>query len=106
MNHFQMKIPFNFGKEIKMSSINDVIEVPVTLKLGKNIAELAKILAICYSDYPTHNSEMLDKFLALEISKIIRSLAADPPSSEQWPHSFKQYLKDLVNIDDKDEGKI
>ena len=100
-----MKIPFNFGKEISKMSINeeDFIEVPVTLKLRKNIAELAKILAICYSDYPTLQSEMLDKFLSKEVTKIVQSLAADPPGLPEFPDSFRQYIKDLLLSNDTDK---
>jgi hypothetical protein len=79
------------------TTTEEYIEIPVVLRLPKPIAEAAKILSICYSDYPTHSNEMLNKFLNKEVTKILRSLAESPPESERWPENFKLYLKRLVN---------
>jgi hypothetical protein len=102
-------IPFNFGKEIKMSirdredKEQEYRELNVTLKLKVNIAELARILSICYNEYPTPNNEMLNKFLSKQVTKIVQSLAADPPGSEDWPDNFKRILKNMLNEETESE---
>lgn len=49
----KMKIPFNFGKEISKMSIDNedgYEEIPVILKLKKNVARLLKIFANAHAD--------------------------------------------------------
>ena len=69
------------------------VEIPVTLKLKKNVAEVARILAKCY-DGPS--KEDFDNFISGEVSKIIFSLAENPPEPPCFPDSLKQHLKDLL----------
>lgn len=80
-----------------MSINEEYIEIPVVLRLKKNIAEAAKILSICYSDYPTTSNEILNFFISREFSKIVETLVQDPPGSQEWPENFKNYLKRLLN---------
>jgi len=93
-----MKIPFNFGKEISKMSIDNnedgYEEIPVTLKLNKNIAEVAR-LAICYGT--GDRKKDFDNFISAEVTKILQSLAADPPESPVFPDSFKQYIQRLLS---------
>jgi hypothetical protein len=69
------------------------LEVPLS---NKNIAEVARILAICYNEYNTVKDEILSKFTSEQVTKI-KSLAADPPSPPIFPESLKQLLKTNVN---------
>ena len=106
-----MQIPFNLGKEISRMSkdknedyINnnnqenaDYEEIPVVLKLDKNIAEVLRILAICYSNYNTDKNELVNQFLSEEVTKIIHTLAAAPPEPPTFPQSLRDLLRTKVN---------
>ena len=83
-----------------MSPIEDeYVDIPVVLHLKKNISELLRILSICYSEYPTLNSELLNKFCSSEITKIVTALVEAPPYPEDWPENFKRSLKNILNED-------
>ncbi len=86
-----------------MTFDNEYQEILVTLKLNKNIAEVARILAICYG---TGERKDFDNFMSGEVTKIIQSLAADPTEPPEFPDSFKQYIQDLLsNEANKDDNK-
>ena len=73
-----------------MSSPNEEYEeIPVIFKLKTNFAEVLRILAICYSNYNTDKNEILNQFLSQEVTKIIQSLAADPPEPPTFPESLQ-----------------
>jgi hypothetical protein len=76
-----------------MTFDNEYQEIPVTLKLDKNIAEVARILAICYE---TGDRKDFDNFIRREVTKIVQSLAADPPGLPEFPDSFRQYIQNLL----------
>jgi hypothetical protein len=82
---------------------NDYLELTVNLRLRKNIAEALRILSICYTEHPTHNDEVLSKFLSREITKIVHVLSEAPPGSQEWPENFKAYLKSLVSKEDLED---
>ena len=70
----------------KMTSV----EIPVTLKLKKNVAEIARILAICY-DGPS--KEGFDNFISGEVTQIVVSLAENLPEPPHFPYSFNNFLR-------------
>lgn len=72
-------------------------EIPITLRLDKNIAELLRILSIVYNEYPIPSSEILNKFCTKEITKIVIALVKAPPNPEDLPENFKQMLKNMLN---------
>jgi hypothetical protein len=64
----------------------DFIEVPVTLKLKKNVAEVARIFA---KSYHGPRKEDFNKFINEEVTKIIFSLAlSPPPQPPEFPDSL------------------
>ena len=77
---------------------NNILEIPVTLRLKKNIAEIARILAICY-DGPS--KEDFDNFISGEVTQIVVSLAEINPQ-EDFPDSLKQYVQNLLLLKDED----
>jgi hypothetical protein len=93
-----MKIPFNFGKKIKISiNEEEYEEIPVTLKLKKNVAEVAMILA---KSYHGPRKEDFNKFINEEVTKVIFSLALSPPQPPEFPDSLKQHIHKLLEEDD------
>jgi hypothetical protein len=77
--------------------IDEYVEIPIVLRLKKNIAELLRILSICYSEYPTLTGEIKNKFVSREISKIVIALVEAPPFPEELPENFKQMLRNILN---------
>jgi hypothetical protein len=77
-----------------MAFDNEYQEILVTLKLDKNVVEVARILAICYGT--GDRKKDFDNFISGEVTKIIQSLAADPPGPPEFPDSFKKYIQDLL----------
>jgi hypothetical protein len=93
-------IPFNFGKEIKLTTAttdNNEEKIYVTLKLNKNISRLLRIFANIYAEKGSTEEKRIDNFLSEEVTKIIQSLAADPPTPPIYPYSLKQLIQDLLH---------
>ena len=97
------------------SKMNSFVEIPVTLKLRYNVAEVARMLAICYYQDVNHEidgdavgslRQVFDNFISGEVTKIIYSLAENPPEPPYFPDSFKQHLKDILfKSDEEGEGE-
>ena len=82
-----------------MSTIKeDIVEIPIVLRLNRNLAEVARMLAICYTDNDTvKGDDIFSNFISEQVTKIIKSLAADPPEPPVFPTSLRQLLKSKMN---------
>ena len=76
-------------------------EIPVTLRLKKNVAEVAEIFAKCYNG--NRNGDF-DEFISEQITNIIFVLAAAPPTPPEFPDSLKQHIRNILR-EGKEETK-
>ena len=84
----------------------DYEKIQVTLTLDKNIAEVLRILAICYSsDCNTEKNDLLNQFLSQEVTKITKALAVNPPEPPTFPQSLRDLLKTKVSNESNNQDK-
>ena len=68
-------------------------EIPVTLKLKDNVAEVVRILALCYNG---PRKEDFNNFISEKVTKIVITLSENPQEPPYFPDSFKRYVKELL----------
>ena len=76
---------------------NEEEEITVYLKLNKTITSLLRIFANIYGEKGSTEDKRIDNFMSEEVTKIIQSLAADPPTPPIYPYSLKQLIQDLLH---------
>ena len=74
----------------------EYLEIPVVLRLKKNVVEVARIFAKCYHG-PCN--EDFDKFISQQITNIIFVLATAPPTPPEFPDSLKQHIQNILKED-------
>ena len=62
-------------------------QIPITLRLNKNVAQVGRLIAKHYDD-----NEDFDKFISGEVSKIIYALSTIP----EFPDELKQQIQKLL----------
>ena len=73
-------------------------EIQVTLRLKKNVVEVARIFAKCYyHDGPSKDD--FDKFIGEQVTNIVFVLAAAPPTLPEFPDSLKQHIQNILKED-------
>ena len=86
----------NNSNSILDKIVEDYEKIQVTLTLDKNIAEVLRILAICYSNYDIEKNDILNQFLSGEVTKITEALAANPPEPPTFPQSLRDLLRTML----------
>ena len=85
-------------------------EIPVVLRLKKNIVQILRIFANTYDgDERRRGSteeKRIDNFLSEEVTKIVETLASDSsgPAQEPFLDSLKQHVQNLLNEANKDNS--